>query len=47
MFEFSCRVDGEYSRDGDTDSSVGVRVIWPIPVSSKEGVRTEEGLDVL
>ena len=47
MFEFSCRVDGKNSRDGDTHSSVGVRVIWPVPVTSKEGVRTEQRLDVL
>ena len=47
MFEFSCRVDGKNSRDWDTHSSVGVRVIGPVPVTSKEGVRTEQRLDVL
>ena len=47
MFEFSGRVDGKNSRDGDTHSSIGIRVIRPVTVTSKEGIRTEQTLDVL
>ena len=46
MFEFSRRVDCKYSRDRDTHSSVGVRVIWTVSVTSEEGVPAEQGLDV-
>ena len=46
MFEFSRRVDGKYSRDRDTHSSVGIRVIWTVPVTSEERVPAEQGLDV-
>ena len=46
VFEFSRRVDGKYSRDRNTHSSVGVRVIWTIPITSKERVPTKQGLDV-
>ena len=46
MFEFSRRVDGKYSRDRDTHSSVGIRVIWTVPVTSKERVPAEQGLNV-
>ena len=47
MFEFARRVDGKYPRDGNTHSSIGVSVIGTVSVSSKEGVRAEQRLDVL
>ena len=47
VFDFSCRVDGKNSREVDTHSSVGVCVIGPVSVTSKEGVRTEQSVDVL